>query len=107
MSVLSNKQYKSYDYVSRYSPFPSYYHTLDNKYITGTANWLSDSTLYDSYVVQKNDTYDKLALQFYNNPTYYWIICSFNRVLDPFENPTPGSILKIPAMSNLVFMDRG
>ena len=107
MEALTNKQFKSYNYISRYSPFASYYHRLDNKYITATDNWLDDTTLYQVYNIQRGDTYDSLALRFYNNPTYYWIICAFNRILDPFEIPTPGSILKIPSMSNLEFIERG
>ena len=103
MDVLTNKYYKQYDYISRYSPFPIYYHTLDNKYIIGLDKWLKDSTLYSEYVVQKGDTFDKLALRYYNNPTYYWIICSFNRIHDPFDSPQPGTLLKIPSFSNIEF----
>ncbi|MBO5712095.1 MAG: LysM peptidoglycan-binding domain-containing protein [Acholeplasmatales bacterium] len=103
MEILTNKQYKKYDYISRYSPMPIYYHNLDDKYITGIDKWLSNDTIYSEYIVQKGDTYDKLALRYYNNPTYYWIICSFNHIHDPFENPEPGSKLKIPSFSNLQF----
>lgn len=104
MDVLTNKSYKSYDYISRYSLCPSYYHRLDNKHITGTARVLSDETIYSEYTVKKNDTYDRIALRYYNNPTYYWIICSFNQIADPFEQPVPGSKLKIPALSNIEFI---
>ena len=107
MEALTNKQFKSYNYISRYSPFASYYHTLDNKYITATDNWIKDTSLYEVYSVQKGDTYDSLALRFYNNPTYYWLICAFNRILDPYEIPIPGSKLKIPSISNIEFIDRG
>ena len=105
MDILTNKSYKSYDYISRYSLCPTYYHTLDDKFITGRARYLSDETIYTSYTVRKNDSYDKIALRYYNNPTYYWIICSFNRITDPFESPVPGSILKIPSISNIEFLD--
>lgn len=104
MEVLSNKRYKTYDYISRYSPCPIYYHNLDNKYITGTDHWLDDSTVYSEYITQSKDTYDSLALKFYNNPTYFWIICSFNRICDPFETPKEGTRLKIPSISNLKFI---
>lgn len=105
MDVLTHKQYKTYDYISRYSPSPIYYHTLDDKYIVGRDKWLRDDTIYTSHEVLKGDTYDSLALAYYNNPTYYWIICSFNRIHDPFEPPTEGTILKIPAISNILFVD--
>ncbi len=104
MEILSNKSYKNYEYISRYSPCPIYYHNLDDKYVMGTARWLDDTTAYSEYVVEDKDTYDTLALRFYNNPTYFWIICSFNRISDPFENPKPGTRLKIPTISNLKFI---
>ena len=105
MDVLTNKSYKSYDYISRYSLCPIYYHTLDDKYITGKDRWLKDTTLYSEYIVKEHDTYDKLALKYYNNPTYYWIICSFNHIIDPFEDPVPGTVLKIPSFSNIEFTE--
>ena len=105
MDILTHKQYKQYNYISRYSISPIYYHTLDNKYITGRDKWLDNTTLSHSYTTVKGDTYDTLALRYYNNPTYYWIICSYNRILDPFDAPKPGTILKIPVMSNLKFLE--
>ena len=104
MEILENKQFKSYNYISRYSASPIYYHTLDDKYIMGTAKALRDDTIYFEYIVGKNDTYDKIALKYYNNPTFYWIICSFNHIDDPFEKPVPGSKLKIPSISNIEFI---
>ena len=103
MEVLKNKTYRQYDKLSRYSPFPYYYHSLDDKYVYGVTAYLKDTTLYTSYVVKRNDTYDSLALKFYNNPTYYWIICSFNHINDPYTNPIEGEILKIPSISNIEF----
>lgn len=104
MEILTNKAYRDFNYISRYSPSPYYYHILDDKYIVGTAKQLSDKTIYFEYTVQRNDTYDKIALRYYNNPTLYWIICSFNRIDDPFENPKVGSKLKIPSISDIEFI---
>jgi len=103
MDVLKNKSYKSYDRLSRYSNFPIYYNTLDDKYCSGTVSYLDDSTQYLSYKVEFNDTYDKIALKHYNNPTYYWVICNFNRISNCFEKPEPGTIIKIPIISNIEF----
>ena len=33
--ILTQKTYKEYDYVSRYSVFPFYYNRIDEKYIYG------------------------------------------------------------------------
>ena len=105
MEVLRDKHFKTFDYISRYTTCPIYYHSLDDKYIVGRDKWLKDNTLFTEYIVKKGDTYDTLALRFYNNPTYYWIICSFNRIQDPYINPKPGTTLKIPSFSNIEFND--
>ena len=104
MDVLTTKYYKEFDYISRYSISPVYYHTLDDKYIVGRDKWISDTSSYTNYEVQPGDTYDTLALLNYNNPTYYWVICAFNRIQDPFEAPIPGTVLKIPSPSTIEFL---
>ena len=71
MDVLINKQYKSYNYISRYSSFPIYYNTLDNRYVYGTTSHLKKDISYTLYKVKARDTIDSIALSFYNNPTYY------------------------------------
>lgn len=103
MEVLKDKSYRTYDKLSRYANFPYYYNTLDNKYVYATTAQLSENTPYTSYRVQRYDTYDSLALDFYNNPTYYWIICDFNRIQDPFIRPKEGTILKIPTLSTIQY----
>lgn len=103
MDVLTNKTYKDYGRISRYSSFPYYYHTIDNKYIYGTTAYLKDTTLYTLHTVEQGDTFDSLALHYYNNPTLYWVICSFNRIRDPFTSLVEGSTIKIPSISNIEF----
>ena len=56
-----------------------------------------------TYIVQKGDTLDSLALHYYNIPTLYWIIASFNHIQDPYKNLVVGSTLKIPSISNIEF----
>lgn len=103
MDVLINKQYKQSDKVSRYTPFPVYYHTVDKKYIQGTTSYLSPDTTYTLHTIKPGDNFDSLALYYYNNPTYYWVICSFNQIQDPFTDLIPGSTIKIPSISNIEF----
>jgi nucleoid-associated protein YgaU len=103
MEVLRNKSYTDSGRLSRYTPFPYYYHTKDDKYISGVTSYLKDTTVYTSYDVQRGDTFDSIALEFYNNPTLYWIICSFNRIQDPFTELVEGQVLKIPSISNIEF----
>ena len=105
MDVLRNKTYKDFTRLSRYNNFPYYYHTIDDKYIVGTDAWLDDTTLYTSHIIQPTESLDSLALKYYNNPTYFWIIASFNRINDPFVKLVPGNIIKIPSISNIVFKE--
>ena len=104
MEILSDKSYRSYGYISRYSSFPYYYNNMDGKYVYGTTSQLN--TEGDTYVLHKvgsNDTFDTLALQYYNNPTLYWIICDFNRIQDPYTKLKVGQQIKIPSLSNIKF----
>lgn len=107
MSVLKHETYNSYSYVSRYSSFPFYYHTVDNKYVGGITAYLDDSTIYTLYTVKQGDTLDNLALEFYNNPTLFWIICSFNHIRDPYLPLKVGEKLKIPSISNIKYNING
>ena len=104
MDILKNKSYKNYDKLSRYSSFPYYYHSLDNKYIYGKSANLRDDTIYTLYTIQPRDTLDSLALEYYNNPTLFWIICDFNRINDPYKKLVPGEQIKIPSISNIEFL---
>jgi len=103
MEILTNKKYIKYKGLSRYSSFPIYYNTLDDKWVGGTTQYLRDDTSYVSCIVQPGDTYDNLALHYYNNPTLYWVICSFNKIQDPFLDPEIGTILRIPVLSNIEY----
>lgn len=103
MDVLKNKAYKQYDNTSRYAIFPYFYHSKDEKYVYGTTAYLKDTTPYSLYTVKKFDTLDSIALEFYNNPTLYWVICSFNHIQDPFIELKEGQKLKIPSMSTIEY----
>ena len=103
MDKLKQKAYRTYNYISRYSSFPYYYNTEDEKYIYGTTAYLDDSTPYTLYKVQKADTWDSMALKFYNSPTFFWILCDFNRVQNPYEMPEVGTLIKVPALTNIKF----
>ena len=103
MNVLKDERYLNYDKLSRYSQFPYFYNTLDNKYVCGTTAYLKDDTNYIIYNVKDGDTYDSIALEAYGNPTYYWIICSFNHIQDSFSVPAPKSQLKLPVMTDIEF----
>lgn len=103
MDVLTNKSYKTYRRLSRYANFPYYYNTLDSRYIYGTTAQLKNTTSHIVHVIKMGDTFDSLALYYYGNPTYYWIICDFNRIQDPFTQLIPGESINIPTFSTIEF----
>lgn len=104
MSQLSNKAYKDYNRVSRYSVFPYYYNRVDDKYTYGlTSHIKQKNTNYVIHTVKENDNLDKLALYYYNNPTYFWAIADFNNIQDPYQELKVGTKLKIPTFSNIQF----
>lgn len=103
MAKLSNKTYKDYSYLSRYSIFPNYYNETDKKYQSGLTAYLSENTVYTLHTVRQGETLDTLALDYYNNPTLYWVICSFNRIQDPFIELRTGQKIKIPSIANIEF----
>lgn len=98
MDILTNKSTKSTKHYSRYNGLKYYYNKLDNKYQLQLKSWLKDSDAYTTYVVKEGDTYDKIAVKFYGNPTYYWLICDFNHIVDPFIEPEEGKALHIPTL---------
>lgn len=96
MDILTNKTAKTSEYFSRYNGLSYFYNKLDNKEQLENTKWLSHEMDYSVYQVKDGDTYDSIALLHYNNPTYYWIICDFNRILDPLKRPEPGRLLYLP-----------
>lgn len=104
MNILKNKQYRKYDYISRYTIFPIYYNIKDKKYIYGTTSHLSEQSQYVAHKVTVTDTFESLAFKYYGRPDLYWIISDFNRINDPFINLIDKvEIIKIPSLSALSF----
>lgn len=102
MESLKQKSYRTYDYISRYQPFPYYYHELDEKYIYGITSQLKKNINYTLVNITQFDTLDSLAEKYYGRPDLYWVIADYNDIIDPFiqlfgnytsiKVPTLGSI---------------
>lgn len=106
MNVLTDKAYKTYENLSRYSPFPYYYNTLDHKFVYGLTKHLGRGVSYTLHEVQEHDTLDSLALYYYGRPDYYWVIADFNRIKDPFIHlKSEFKEIKIPTLTNVSFED--
>lgn len=105
MDILTDKQYKQYNYFSRYSGFPFYYDTTENRFVYGTTSQLNQDTTYVVYKAKQSDTWDNIALYFYNSPTYYWVLLDFNHIQDPFIEPVEGQEIKIPTLNAVTYKE--
>lgn len=104
MNTLKNKNYASFDYLSRYSSVPYYYDTLRERQIYGIGTNLKTNSEFVTHKIRSNDTLHSLALKYYNNPTFWWIIAYFNNVQDPFRPLRDKyQTIKIPSISSVEF----
>ena len=107
MDVLKNKSFGKFDYICRYSGVPYYNNTLDEKYIYGLGHNMKKDAPYTLYKVKETDTLDSIALDFYNNPTLFWIIAYFNDIQDCLDDDLYENypVLKIPNYTSIEFGD--
>ena len=104
MDVLKDEAKRSYSYISRYAPFPFYYHSKDDKYIYGVTSQLNDDVVFVLHRVKEFETLDSLAEHYYGRPDLYWIIADFNKIQDPYVTLFGKyDTLKIPSLSNITF----
>lgn len=104
MNTLKNKRYINFGYLSRQTGVPIYYDTLGQREFFGIGSDLNKETPSFTHKVKPEDTLDSLALKYYNNPTYWWVIANFNDIQDAFIKLTDKyTILQIPNISALMF----
>lgn len=104
MDTLKNKKYLNYGYLSRMTSTPVYFDTLKSKYANGISVDLNKETPSVTHKVKHGETLDSLALKYYNNPTYWWIIAMFNDIQDAFVDIAEKyTVLQIPNLGALIF----
>lgn len=104
MDTLKNKTYAHLDYLSRYTDTPYYYDTIKNRQVFGIGTNVKNTSEFVTHKVKSNDTLNSLALKYYNNPTFWWIIASFNDIHDPFKRLIDKyATIKIPSISSIEF----
>lgn len=104
MDVLTDKSYKEYDSLSRFTGFPTYYNKEDEKYVYGLLSQLDTTTQYVGHKVLENDTLEAIAFKYYGRPDFYWVIAMFNNINDCFCKLSDNyTVLKVPTISNIVF----
>ena len=106
MDSLTNKRFENYNYTSRYTSVPYFYDTKNDRDIYGIGYNMIKTDNWVAHKVTLTDTLDSLALKYYNNPTYWWIIAYFNDIQDSFIKLSDHmSIIKIPSISGISFGD--
>jgi len=104
MDTLKDKRYENFDYISRYTPVPYYYDTLGDREVYGIGSNLKKDTSFVTHKLTIDDTLDSLALRYYNNPTYWWIIAYFNDIQDAFKPLLEQmDVIQIPAIASIEF----
>lgn len=104
MESLKQKSYRTYDYISRYQPFPYYYNEVDKKYIYGLTSQLKKNINYAKVKITQFDTLDSLAEKYYGRPDLYWVIADFNDIVDPFIQLFGNyESLNIPTLGSISF----
>jgi hypothetical protein len=104
MDTLKNKSYADFDYLSRYMNTPYYFDTLSNREVYGIGTNLKPLSEYYSHTVKNNDRLENLALKYYNNPTFWWVIAYFNNIQDAFIKLSDRfTVIKIPNISSIEF----
>lgn len=104
MDTLTNKSYYDFDYLSRYSTIPYYYDSLFDRELYGIGTNMQKNVDYTTHVLTQKDTLYSLALKYYNNPMYWWVIAYFNDIQDAFRPLLEKyTTLKIPNISSVNF----
>jgi hypothetical protein len=104
LDTLKNKTYVNFEYLSRYTNLPYYYDTLSNRNVYGIGTNLKTNSEFVTHKLRSNDTLNSLALKYYNNPTFWWVIAYFNDIQDPFKPLRDKyQTIKIPSISSIEF----
>lgn len=104
MDTLKNKNFETFDYLSRYTSIPYYFDTLSQREIYGIGTNLKKDTPYVSHKIKIGDTLNSLALKYYNNPTFWWVIAYYNDIQDSFIDLTKKyTVIKIPNIASIEF----
>ena len=102
--MANNVEYlkrKNYNYLSRYADLRLVKNDNDKKIYYETSNKNKNISNYLSYKVQQGDTLDKLALKYYGNSLYWWVIAENNNMLDVISLKV-GTEIKIPNISMFI-----
>lgn len=95
--MITYRGFLDRDYFSRYSKDRVIDDSVDLYFEYDSYIDLS-SLRYNYYTITSADVnrLTIIAMKFYDNPLYWWIIAKMNDISDPFYTPPVGTQLKIP-----------
>lgn len=106
MDILTNKKYITFDYICRYTGVPFYFNTQDKRETAGIGFNMTKETDWVAHKVKQEDSLDSLALTYYGNPTFWWVIAYFNDIQDSLIKLSEHyKIIKIPSITGINFED--
>lgn len=104
MDTLKDKNYETFDYLSRYTGVPYYFDTICGREIYGIGTNMKNNTEFVTHVIKNSDTLHSLALKYYNNPTFWWVIAYYNDIQDSFKPLYKKyATIKIPNITSVEF----
>ena len=56
----------------------------------------------ETYRVQDGDTWRGIAYRLYGEARYYWILVELHHMIDPFEVPRTGRVLRCPTLKRIL-----
>jgi len=51
--------------------------------------------IYEDYQMEDSDWWDNISSSYYDSPYLWWMVASFNDVVNPFEETESGKLVKI------------
>ena len=72
----------------------SYFNLCKNIYFDNIDSMSSESVY--NYIILEDDSWTNISYKFYNTYKLWWLICKFNGIINPFNELTPGTVIKIP-----------
>lgn len=71
---------------------------------------IKDLKYYNEYIIKDGDRWDRLSYKFYGTPHLWWLLASYNKVIDPFTSLVVGEklkILRVETISNVLLKMKG
>ena len=93
ISDLTTIPYTRYENLFKVAKNNNYYFYNILKKIVIPEN--IDSRLFSEVIITDNIPYTTLSYRFYNTQDLWWLICIVNNIINPVNNITPGTKLKI------------